>query len=368
MPRTDTPDKSDKKVGLMDLARALGISIGTVDRALHNRPGVNPMTRAKVVKMAQTLGYRPNPAASALASRRRMRIAAVLPRDANGFFADVAQGVLEAARFVESAGVVVDSRAYPWLKDGETELIEAAVEEGANGLIIGPGSPGAVRGAIRKASRKNIPVVCVATDAPGTERLTVVRADPAASGGLAAELLGRVLWGKGAVAVITGSVMTTTHAEILKGFETTLATDFPGMRLAAAVEAHDDPEEAYRRTRDLFSSGEPITGLYVGTSNSVAVLQALDDIGRTALTTVVTMDLFPAVVSRIRDGSILASIYQRPRSQGRQAFRTLYRFLTEGICPPAEIRFPPHVVMRSNLNLVLRESTETREEESSVAT
>ena len=113
-----------RRVGLLDLARALGLSIGTVDRALHNRPGVNPMTRAKVVQMARTLGYRPNLAARALASRRRTLFAAVLPRDPYGYFAEVGEGVMEAARAVEGAGVAVDFREYPWLKEGEAELIE----------------------------------------------------------------------------------------------------------------------------------------------------------------------------------------------------------------------------------------------------
>lgn len=352
-------DQREKRVGLLDVARALGLSIGTVDRALHDRPGVNPMTRAKVVQMARTLGYRPNLAARALASRRRTRIVAVLPRDPNGFFAAVGEGILDAARNVESADVTVDTREYPWLKEGEGELIEAAVEDGVSGLIIAPGTPDAVRGAIRKASRKNIPVVCVATDAPGTERLTVIRADPAASGAIAAELLGRVLWGKGAVAFYTGSVQTATHAETLQGFQTTLESDFPCMRFAAAIEAHDDPEEAYRKTLDLFSSGDSIAGLYVSTSTSPPVLQALDELGQTGRVVVVTQDLYPAISRRIRDGAVLASIYQRPRSQGRQAFRALHRFLLEGVCPPAQIRFPPHIVLRSNLNLFVKPKRQT---------
>ena len=346
-------EQTEKKVGLLDLARALGLSIGTVDRALHNRPGVNPMTRAKVVQMARTLGYRPNLAARALASRRRTLFAAVLPRDPYGYFAEVGEGVMEAARAVEGAGVAVDFREYPWLKEGEAERIEKAVEEGVSGLIIAPGAPEAVRGVIRKASRNNIPVVCVATDAPGTERLTVVRADPATSGAVAAQLLGLVLRGKGAVVVVTGSVQTATHAEMLEGFRATLAASFPEMRFAALIEAHDDAAEAYRKTLDVFSAGENIAGVYVSTSNSPGVLRALDELGQTRRTAVVTMDLSPAIARRIRDGSVLASIYQRPRNQGRLAFRALYRFAIEGVCPPAQIRFPPHIILRSNLDLFL---------------
>ena len=343
----------------MDVARALGLSIGTVDRAIHDRPGVNPMTRAKVVQMARTLGYRPNLAARALACRRSTRFAAVLPRDPQGYFAAVVEGISEAARAVEGAGVTVEFRQYPWLKEGEVELIEAAVEEGVSGLIIAPGAPEAVRGAIRKASRKNIPVVCVATDAPGTERLTVIRADPAASGAVAAELLGIALRGRGAVAVVTGSVQTATHAEVLAGFQAMLSSGFAAMDFAALIEAHDDHDEAYCKTRAVFSAAAPIDGLFVSTSNSPGVLRALDELDLTRRTVVVTMDLFPAIARRIRDGSVLASIHQRPRNQGRQAFRALYRFAVEGVCPPARIGFAPHIILRSNLDLFLKPPHDT---------
>jgi LacI family transcriptional regulator len=342
-------EQTEKRIAIVDLARELGLSIGTVDRALHNRPGVNPMTRAKVLQMARTLGYRPNLAARALSSKRRMRIAAILPKDPYGFFARVGEGIMEAARAVETTGITVDAKECPWLASGDAEMIEAAVENGVSGLIIAPGAPEAVRGAIRRASRQRIPVVCVTTDAPGTERLTVIRADPGTSGSMAAELLGRVLQGTGVVAVITGSIQTATHAEILRGFQATLFTHFPSLRCAAVIEAHDNPDEAYRKTLDLFSGDKEVVGLYVSTSNSAAVLRALDELHRTGKTVVVTMDLFPEIAGRIREGAVLASIYQRPRNQGRQAFRALYRFLIEGVCPPAQSCFSPQIVLRSNL-------------------
>jgi LacI family transcriptional regulator len=68
-------------VGIKDIARALGISTGTVDRALHAKPGVNEVTRARVLSMAESLGYRPNLAARYLKSRRQVRISVHLPRE-----------------------------------------------------------------------------------------------------------------------------------------------------------------------------------------------------------------------------------------------------------------------------------------------
>ena len=60
----------------------------------------------------------------------------------------------------------------------DVELLAEAVESGANGIIVAPGDPADFKPWIHKAARKNVPVVCVATDAPESERLTTISSDP----------------------------------------------------------------------------------------------------------------------------------------------------------------------------------------------
>ena len=47
-------------IGIKRLAQHLNISIGTVSRALNNRPDVNHATRQRVLEAARELGYVPN--------------------------------------------------------------------------------------------------------------------------------------------------------------------------------------------------------------------------------------------------------------------------------------------------------------------
>ena len=53
-----------------DVAQAAGVSVATVSRALRNLPNVADSTRAKVVRAAEELDYRADPAASRLAAGR----------------------------------------------------------------------------------------------------------------------------------------------------------------------------------------------------------------------------------------------------------------------------------------------------------
>jgi LacI family transcriptional regulator len=346
------------KPGVADIAREAGVSIGTVDRALHNRPGINWRTKARILEIAARLGYHPDPAARALASKQRRRILSVLPSDPCGFFPCVVRGIQEEAHLQRASGISVEFRSYPWLKDGEAEAIARAVNDGFDGLIIAPGSPETARAAIAQASAREIPVVSVTTDAPGTGRLSTVLADSHSIGSIAAELIGRVLWGRGSVGVITGSTAVAHHAEALRAFRQTLSTDFPSLVLLDPIEAHDDAELAYTRTIDLLRATPDLGGLYVGTSNSLAVLHALDHLQVSGRVALVTMDLFPELAERIRDGTVLASIHQRPRNQGRTAFRALQQYLAEGVRPPAEIALAPHIVLRANLDLLLKRGLE----------
>jgi LacI family transcriptional regulator, galactose operon repressor len=342
----------NKVPGIKDIASALGVSIGTVDRALHERPGINPMTRARVLKMAQTLGYRPNVAARHLKLNRKLVISVHLPSEIASFFDALRDGIEEAAAPFQSS-IELHFRRYPTLGNGDLELFSESLESGTNGIILAPGHPAELKPWIRKAARSHIPVVCVATDAPGTERLSTVSSDPHTSGAMAAELLTRCSRTSGEILVVTGDLGTVDHSEKVRGVREFLAKTGGALQPGAVVEAHDDPRRAYNLTRDALDQRQGICAVYVSTANSAPVLQALQDAGRLPKTLIVTTDLFPSLIPLIRSGKVLATIYQRPKAQGRLAFRSMYQFLVEGDCPPLRHRLPPHIILQSNLDLFL---------------
>jgi LacI family transcriptional regulator len=92
-------------------------------------------------------------------------------------------------------------------------------------------------------------------------------------------------------------------------------------------------------------------GLYLSTANSIPVLNALDELNLLGKVQVVTTDLFQELVPLIEFGKVLATLYQRPYTQGKVAFELLIRYLQgEDKAQPA-VRLAPHVILRSNLSL-----------------
>src|SRR5260370_8058583 len=57
---------SNQKRGIHLIAELAKVSIGTVDRALHQRGEINKNTRRRILQIAQRLGYTPNLSARAL--------------------------------------------------------------------------------------------------------------------------------------------------------------------------------------------------------------------------------------------------------------------------------------------------------------
>ena len=346
---------------LGDIAKSLGTSIGTVHRALHDNPGVSAATKAKVLQMARSLGYRPNLAARYLSSKKTLRISVNTLQGTTSFWDEVRAGIREEAASILLENVEVEFRTCPSLGEGEEEAFEAAIQDKVDGIITFPSRPQTLRGSIRRASRAQIPVVCVATDAPNSGRLGIVAVDTLASGSIAADLMGRFLGEKtGSVAITVFDMGITEHAEKYSAFESTLRSFYPHLKLLKPIEDHDVEKEAYRKCRKMFEENPDLAGLYVTTEASIPVLRAACDAQISERLTIITTDLFPDLVPYIRSGAVVATIYQRPRAQGQMALRMLHEFLAEGGRRSHQVALAPHLVMRGNLDFFLsRQSQES---------
>jgi LacI family transcriptional regulator len=344
---------SDKIAGIREIAEALGTSIGTVDRALHDRKGVSAKTRAQVLRMAEQLGYQPNIAARSLKLNRKMRIAAVLPREIACFFDPLRAGIRAAAEESLGLQVTLDFHEHPRLGSGDLEILQKVARSGYDGILLTPGRPRELAPMIRSMAEQDIVTICVASDAPDSERTASVTVDAYASGAVAAELLSLKLQVPSRVTTITGELAIHDHAEKLRGFASTLAILAPHLTLLPVVESHDSPEDAYRQTLALLKSKTRPDALYISTANSLPVFRALEEQKLLGKIQVIATDFFHELVPLLESGKVLATLYQRPYSQGKIAFETLLTCLLAKDKPVKTQRLAPHIIFRSNLSLFM---------------
>jgi LacI family transcriptional regulator len=346
-----------KSAGIKEIAATVGVSIGTVDRALHSRPGISEATRARIMQAAATLGYRPNLAARHLKLGRQPQISVHVPQEIASYFDALRQGIQQAAAQLQPP-LKVDFRSFPRIGQGEIESLQSVLDHSCDGIILAPGAPSRISPLIRQATLRGIPVVCVASDAPDSDRLAVVSSDPFTSGAIVAELLTRMDRGSHQAAIITGDLATVDHSEKVRGFRAMMADLGSSLTLAEVAEAHDEPREAYRQTCDVLTRHPNLTSIYVSTSNSLPVIKALEERGRADRVCVIVTDLFPELIPLMRVGKVFATLYQRPLAQGRLAFEAMHRFIVEGIRPKPVQKLPPYIVLRSNLDVFIENSPE----------
>ena len=103
--------ESDKTATMEQVAQAAGVSIGTVDRVLHNREGVSEKTREKVFKVINEIGYKPNIYASILSRRKEFTIVAIIPYFQTGEYWElVYNGITRAVK--QSQGLNIDLKIF----------------------------------------------------------------------------------------------------------------------------------------------------------------------------------------------------------------------------------------------------------------
>ena len=74
------------RVNIFDIAEEAGVSIATVSRVLSGRTAVRPETRARVMRVVEKYGFRPNMVATGLSKRNTHTLGVVLPLIDNPFY------------------------------------------------------------------------------------------------------------------------------------------------------------------------------------------------------------------------------------------------------------------------------------------
>ena len=100
-----------------------------------------------------------------------------------------------------------------------------------------------------------------------------------------------------------------------------------------------------------FAQYPDITSLYATSAISIPICEYLHDKKLVGEVSVVTSDVYSRLKSYIKDGTVMATLYQNPFWQAYTALEAMYRFLAYGTVPPQQIVAKPEIVMRSNLHL-----------------
>jgi DNA-binding LacI/PurR family transcriptional regulator len=158
---------------MVDVARLAGVSHQTVSRVLNDHPSVRPETRERVLAAIDTLGYRRNPAARALVTRRSHTIGVLTTGE--GYFGPTSTllALEEAAR---AAGYYLSLAVLRRPTEAAVaRSLEHFLEQSVEGVVLIAPQRDAI--AATRAVSIDVPVVMVAAGESSEPHLQAVSVD-----------------------------------------------------------------------------------------------------------------------------------------------------------------------------------------------
>jgi LacI family transcriptional regulator len=329
-----------RRVTIKDVAREAGVSPQTVSRAVNNKGEISPRTQARILRIAERLGYRPNSVARSLATRRTQNIGLVVPDVANPFFAAIARGIQDTAH-QSSYNVFLCNTDED--AERETSAIHSLEAQRVDGIIL-CSSRLSDRKLDQVADRYQ-PLVLLNRQIEHA-RTGCVLVDDAKGTQEATHYLCQL--GHRHIGLLAGPETSHSGQERRKGYRDALQKH--GLALCDDWQVHCSPqvEGGQRATRQLLQRSPELTALLayndlvaIGALRACADLQihVPRDCALVGCDDVLLAELvFPA----------LTTIHIPTRDLGREAMSLLLEMMQENTSPPAPLVLSPHLVIRDS--------------------
>ncbi|HSI66831.1 MAG TPA: catabolite control protein A [Planococcus sp. (in: firmicutes)] len=120
-------------VTIYDVAREANVSMATVSRVVNGNQNVKPVTRKKVLKVIEELGYRPNAVARGLASKKTTTVGVIIPDISNSMYAELARGIEDIATMYRYNIILSNSDQN---QNKELQLLETMLGKQVDGIIF----------------------------------------------------------------------------------------------------------------------------------------------------------------------------------------------------------------------------------------
>src|SRR5215470_3102999 len=226
---------------LRDIAREAGVSLATVDRVLHNRPGVRPDTVRRVKEAIERNAFQPHVAAAELARGRARRFAFVMPSGPNLFMQQIQSYLGEMSGWLSARRLAVEMVATDVFDASVlASTLESLVGDYDGVAVVALDHP-SVRATINDLVDGGTRVVTLVSDVPSSRRHHYVGIDNIAAGRTAGALVGRLVGPPaGKVAIVAGSQSLRDHAERIFGFNQVMASEFSQLQIMPVAEGRDE--------------------------------------------------------------------------------------------------------------------------------
>jgi len=343
------------KVRIKDIAEIANVSIGTVDRVIHNRGQVSESTREKIRSLLEEHNYKPDILASSLALKREVRLAVVMPGSVSGhaFWKLPVKGVDRALEELSGYNLSVD--AYYFDQFNRNDFVRKMKKfpfQDIQGVLFAPVFRDDSIEFIKRCKAEKVPVVLFNSLLEEAPYSSFVGQDAFHSGYVAAKLISYGLENRGDVAIINMSARTDHYAHLItreKGFRSFFELHSERLENLISIDLNGVDDERFKRKLDETFEHHRIGGLFVTNSRVYKVAEYLADRGAMGVR-LVGYDLLPESVEYLKRDFIDFLISQKPEDQAFKGLTSLFNLVAFHREQPREQYMPIDIITRENLH------------------
>lgn len=322
------------KIGIKDIAKHANVSIGTVDRVLHNRSEVSKTTREQVLQIIEELGYTPNLLAKSLASKIKYTIAVLIPDlGSNAYWEKPLQGIRAAALEIKKFNFELQIATFDY--GNEKSFVEKANEilnSNPSGFIFAPVFYDSSLVLIEKCDQLQLPYVFIDVFIENCKNLAYFGQNSVQSGYLAASLMkyGIVNGGISHIYVVKplNPSAPVYHLSLReKGFITYFSQVAASQVFIHSMDVDiSSSTELVKSLDTIMESAQKPSGLFVANSRVHLVARYLEK-NKIENVVLIGYDLLQENVEFLEKGIIQFLICQNPEEQGYKSVLSLFNHL-----------------------------------------
>ena len=319
------------KIRIKDIAQRAGVSVGTVDRVLHERPNVSKAAREKVEQALAEMDYQPNVYASALAYNKDYTFYCIIPmHESDAYWDEIEEGVKAATDRRRDFHVTLKLLYYE--RFNAPTFVKAAnecLEQSPDGVIVVPAKLEVTRDLTNELSDRNIPFILLDSYLPDLKPLAFYGQDSFQSGYFAARMLMLIASKEQEIMMMKqlkdGHIGSKQQSNRETGFRHYMRDHFPEIQIVEVNLPLGGTKEQFGKILDQFFAEHPHVHHCI-TFNSKAHLVG-EYLQRTNRRNVQIMgyDMVPKNAECVRQGSISFLIAQHAYMQGYACVETLFQ-------------------------------------------
>ena len=354
----------DKTVRIKDIAIKANVSVGTVDRVLHERGRVSEKVKEKILKIIKDMNYEPNLMARALSSNKIFKFAALIPDEQyDSYWHAPKIGVLKASRDLKQFGVQVKQYLFnPYQVESFIENAKKVTDDGVDGIFLSPIFYRETLPFLEKWKQDHVPFVLFNTQITDYEPLSYIGQDSYQSGLLAAKLMHYGLPDPCSILIAHFDEDTSNAAHLSKkeqGFRNYFSQNLIDQKYNINKIEFDSSNFPVfiKRLEDVIDNTRDLGGIFVTTSKAFEIASYLKQRHITNIK-VVGYDLLPKNVHYLSTGAISFLINQNPKGQGFWGIHQLANYLLFKKEVPALKYLPLDIVTKENVNYFIDDEDE----------